>query len=86
MCSPLAGTGTELAGLPATLILTAAADVLRDEGEAYGAKLLQAGVNCSTIRVNGVTHDFPLLNAIASAAPVRLAPQLAGNFLNTVLA
>ena len=41
-------------------------DVLSDEGEAYGRKLLEAGVKATTVRYNGVIHDFGLLNGLAT--------------------
>ncbi len=41
-------------------------DVLRDEGEAYGRKLDEAGVPVTTVRYNGVVHDFGLLNGLAA--------------------
>jgi acetyl esterase len=40
-------------------------DILRDEGEAYGRKLDEAGVKVTCIRYNGVIHDFGLLNGLA---------------------
>jgi acetyl esterase len=62
---PLLATVDQLKGLPPTLIQVAENDVLRDEGEAYGRKLLEAGVQATTVRYNGVIHDFGLLNPLA---------------------
>jgi len=64
--SPLQATTDQLKGLPPTLIMVAENDVLRDEGEAFGRKLLEAGVEASTVRYNGVIHDFGLLNGLAT--------------------
>ena len=36
--------------------------MLRDEGEAYGRKLDEAGVAVTSVRYNGMIHDFGLLN------------------------
>ncbi|PWK76607.1 acetyl esterase/lipase [Mucilaginibacter oryzae] len=66
LASPLQATVEQLKGLPPTLIQVAENDVLRDEGEAYGRKLLEAGVKATTVRYNGVIHDFGLLNGLAT--------------------
>jgi acetyl esterase/lipase len=63
--SPLRATVEQLQGLPPALIQVAENDILRDEGEAYGRKLDQAGVPVTTVRYNGVIHDFGLLNGLA---------------------
>ena len=63
--SPLNATLEQLKNFPPTLIQVAEADVLRDEGEAFGRKLDEAGVSVTTIRYNGTIHDFGLLNPLA---------------------
>ncbi|MEU4895603.1 alpha/beta hydrolase [Streptomyces sp. NPDC044780] len=62
--SPLRATVDQLAGLPPALVITAEADVLRDEGESYANKLRQAGVPVTATRYQGVIHDFVMLNAL----------------------
>jgi len=63
--SPLQATAEQLKGLPPTLIQVAGNDILRDEGEALGRALDDAGVMVTTVRYNGVIHDFGLLNGLA---------------------
>lgn len=63
--SPLQASLSQLKGLPPTLIQVAENDILRDEGEAYGRKLSDAGVVVTTVRYNDVIHDFGLLNGLA---------------------
>jgi acetyl esterase len=63
--SPLQASREQLEGLPPALIQVAENDILRDGGEAYGRKLAEAGVKVTTVRYNGVIHDFGLLNGLA---------------------
>ncbi|WP_165042258.1 alpha/beta hydrolase [Dysgonomonas sp. ZJ709] len=69
--APLQASLNELKGLPPTLIQVAENDILRDEGEALGRKLDEAGVEVTTIRYNGVIHDFGLLNGFATLPTTR---------------
>jgi acetyl esterase len=83
--SPLQASLEQLNGLPPALIITDENDVLRDEGEAYGRKLSQAGVKVTSIRYNGTIHDFVLLNAIAGTPAVRSAISVANATLRSAL-
>jgi acetyl esterase/lipase len=79
--SPLQASTEQLKGLPPTLIQTAEFDVLRDEGEAYGKKLDAAGVETTTIRYNGMIHDFGLLNVLSKVPGTQTAMRQAGQEL-----
>jgi len=69
--SPLRASLEQLKGLPPALIQVAGNDILRDEGEAYGRKLDEAGVVVTTIRYDGMIHDFGLLNGLANESGTR---------------
>jgi acetyl esterase/lipase len=71
--SPLQAATADLQGLPPALIQVAHSDVLRDEGEAYARKLNHAGVEVTSVRYNGLIHDWGLLNPIATVPEVRTA-------------
>jgi acetyl esterase/lipase len=64
--SLLNATVEQLKGMPPVLIQVAENDILRDEGEAYGRKLEQAGVTVTTVRYNGMIHDWGMLNGLAN--------------------
>ncbi|GGS62986.1 esterase [Planobispora rosea] len=83
--SPLRATTEQLAGLPPALVITAEADVLRDEGEAYADKLREAGVPVVAVRYQGIIHDFVMLNALRSTHAAQAAITQAVIFLKGAL-
>ncbi|MER5959430.1 alpha/beta hydrolase [Streptomyces sp. NPDC001893] len=83
--SPLRATTDQLQGLPPALVITAEADVLRDEGEAYARKLRQAGVPVTAVRYQGVIHDFVMLNALRETHAAEAAINQAVATLRTAL-
>lgn len=84
--SPLRATTEQLTGLPPALVITGEADVLRDEGEAYAAKLREAGVPTTQVRIGGTIHDFVMLDALRDTHAARIAMHLAIDALQTALA
>lgn len=75
--SPLRAGLEQMRGLPTTLVITDEADPLRDEGEAYAAKLREAGVDVTAVRVLGMVHDFLMLDSLRDTNAAKLARHLA---------
>jgi acetyl esterase/lipase len=83
--SPLRASDEQLAGLPPAFIVVDEADVLRDEGEAYAARLRAAGNAVTTVRYGGITHDFMMLNPLSDTHATRAAVAQAISILHEAL-
>jgi acetyl esterase len=83
--SPLRASDQQIAGLPPAFIIVDEADVLRDEGEAYAARLRAAGNAVTTVRYDGITHDFMMLNPLSSTHATRAAVAQAISILRDAL-
>jgi acetyl esterase/lipase len=66
--SPLRATLEDLAGLPEAFVVVDENDVLRDEGEAYARRRIEAGVRTTAVRYNATIHDFMMLNPLRTSA------------------
>ncbi|MFD7834734.1 alpha/beta hydrolase [Streptomyces sp. NPDC059761] len=83
--SPLRATTEQLKDLPPALVITAEADVLRDEGEAYANKLREADVPVTAVRFQGIIHDFVMLDALRGTHAAEAAITLAARTLHAAL-
>ena len=83
--SPLRATVEELSGLPEAFLIVDENDVLRDEGEAYARKLIEAGVRTTTVRYNATIHDFMMLNPLRPSAATTGAVEQAAAILRKAL-
>jgi len=83
--SPLRASDEQLTGLPPAFVIVDEADVLRDEGEAYAARLRAVGNSVTTVRYDGITHDFMMLNALSPSRATRAAIAQAISILREAL-
>jgi acetyl esterase len=83
--APLRATLADLAGLPPALVVNGEADVLRDEGEAYAAKLRRAGVPVTAVRYQGAIHDFVMVNSLRDTHAAKAATAQGAAFLKAAL-
>jgi acetyl esterase/lipase len=83
--SPLRASLEDLAGLPEAFVIVDENDVLRDEGEAYARKLVEAGVRTTSVRFNGIIHDFLMLNPLRETAATGAALDQAIHVLRKAL-
>lgn len=80
--SPLRANLDYLKYLPQTMIINGQADILRSEGEAFGEKLRCAGVEVTALRVQGIIHDFVMLNALDQTNACRTAMDASTAWIN----
>jgi len=85
MASPLSATLEQLKGLPPALVIVDENDILRDEGEQYARKLIQAGVEVTPLRVLATHHDYALLNALANTPATKVTVQIVSVKLSEAL-
>jgi len=83
--SPLRAPIDDLKGLPESFVIVDENDVLRDEGEAYARKLIQAGVRTTLVRYDATIHDFMMLNPLRPSAATSAAVEQAAHVLRTAL-
>ncbi len=63
----------DLSRLPGAVILVAGMDILRGDGEAYAARLSQAGIEADLITVEGLPHTFLRIIHLEAAAAAAFA-------------
>lgn len=73
MYSPILADEATLRSSPPTLVITAEFDPLRDEGEAYAARLAEVGVPTSAVRFHGQIHAFFDMSEILDDAAAAIA-------------
>jgi acetyl esterase len=83
--SPLSATLEQLKGLPPAPVIVDENDILRDEGEEYARKLIQAGVDVTPLRVLATHHDYALLNALANTPATKVTVQTVSEKLSEAL-
>jgi acetyl esterase len=66
--SPMRASDDVIAGTAPAYVLTAEYDPLRDEGEAYGARLAALGVDTTVRRFDGMIHWFHRMRLVTPVA------------------
>lgn len=85
LATPLKASLEQLKDLPPAMIINGEADVLRDEGEAFANKLRKAGNDVTAVRLQGMIHDFVMLNSLDQTNACRAAMDVSTEWLNRKL-
>jgi acetyl esterase/lipase len=85
LVSPLQARSAELARVAPAFIITAECDILRDEGEQYATRLMQAGVAVTASRYLGTLHNFPVIDDLQNSGPASAALHSLGRALQIAL-
>ncbi len=81
--SPMIASDELLKRMPPAIVITAEFDPLRDEGEAFGKRLVENGVSATITRYNGAFHGF--FNMITILADAQSAHAQAATLLKKYL-
>ncbi len=79
--SPLGAQDEVLAQFPPTLIVTCEYDVLRDQGEKFAARLVQAGVNVTAVRWLGSLHGFLVTESLAASVSAQTCIDMVARYI-----
>ncbi len=79
--SPLQASPAELARVAPAWIVTAGCDLLRDEAEQYGERLIAAGNAATVLRCEGTIHNFLIIDDLQESGPAVAATAALGQAL-----
>lgn len=79
--SPLRADEAVLSRFPPTLIVTCEYDVLRDEGERLGERLVRAGVDVTAVRWLGALHGFLVTEALSASSSAQTCIDMVAQYV-----
>lgn len=79
--SPLQADDAILAQFPPTLLIACEYDVLRDEGESFAARLVQAGVDVTAVRWLGSLHGFLVNESLSGSTSARTCIDMVAQYI-----
>jgi len=81
LISPLRAEGDVFSRFPPTLVITCEYDILRDEGEQFAARLIQAGVEVTAVRWLGSLHGFLVTESLAASDSAQTCIDVIASYL-----